>query len=519
MLRRRVGEELGRRGIQQEEIQHLSEEAFAASRFYSSRYLTFQERYATDPIAFARDCILWPSGKGLAPYQEEALGAIATQQRVSVRGPHGLGKTTLAAIAVLWFSLTRDGRDWKVITTASAWRQLEKFLWPEIHKWTRQLQWDKIGRDSLIETGELLQLTIRGQTGSAFAVASDVPGLIEGAHADHLFYVFDESKSIPGAIFDAAEGAFSNAGKDTGHEALALSISTPGEPAGRFYEIQARKPGFEDWWVRHVTLEETIAANRVSQDWAEQRKRQWGEESAVYRNRVRGEFAASEEDSVIPLSWVEAANARWMARQDQLPTFPLMRIGADIARSGADKTVFALRSRSAIIELRRYARQDTMATTGLLAGLLRKFPRCKAIVDVIGIGAGVVDKLREDHLLVIAFNASEHTSQLDRSQELGFLNKRSAAWWQMRELLDPANGEEIALPPDDLLIGDLTTPHYKVVSGGKYQIESKDDIKKRIGRSTDDGDAVVMAFYSDAYDQPSVAPIVDEFKRPSAWRL
>jgi hypothetical protein len=81
--------------------------------------------------------------------------------------------------------------------------------------------------------------------------------------------------------------------------------------------------------------------------------------------------------------------------------------------------------------------------------------------------------------------------------ELGFVNKRSAARWNLRELLDPANNEDIALPPDDLLTGDLTAPHWRVMSGGKIQIESKDDIYKRIGRSTDDGDAVVMAFYQE----------------------
>jgi hypothetical protein len=63
------------------------------------------------------------------------VAALVKHHRVAARGPHGLGKTTLASWVVIWFALTRDGDDWKVITTASAWRQLEKFLWPEIHKW------------------------------------------------------------------------------------------------------------------------------------------------------------------------------------------------------------------------------------------------------------------------------------------------------------------------------------------------------------------------------------------------
>jgi hypothetical protein len=83
---------------------------------------------------------------------------------------------------------------------------------------------------------------------------------------------------------------------------------------------------------------------------------------------------------------------------------------------------------------------------------------------------------------------------MDLSGEFGFTNRRSAAWYGMRQLLDPANGYDIALPPHDMLIGDLTTPKWRVTSGGRVQVESKDDFKKRLGRSPDHGDAVAMAY-------------------------
>src|SRR6185436_2954082 len=106
------------------------------------------------------------------------------------------------AIAILWFCLTRDQEDWKVATTASAWRQLTKFLWPEVHKWARRIKWDAIGRAPFSETTELFTQSIRLETGEAFAVASDDSSLIEGAHADHLLYIFDESKVIPDDTWD-----------------------------------------------------------------------------------------------------------------------------------------------------------------------------------------------------------------------------------------------------------------------------------------------------------------------------
>jgi hypothetical protein len=452
--------------------------------------------YRHDPVAFVRDCLVWGEGEAPSAYQNEVLQALVDHRRIAVRGPHGLGKTAVAAWVILWFALTRDGDDWKIPTTASAWRQLTHFLWPEVRKWTRRLRWDKIGREPFDSRTELLSLNLRLRTGEAFAVASDVPELIEGAHADCLLYVFDEAKSIADATFDAAEGALAGAGADTAAEAYALAISTPGEPAGRFYDIHKRKPGYEDWAARHVTLEETIDAGRVSREWAEQRRRQWGEQSAVYQNRVLGEFAASDDDGVIPLAWVEAANERW--RQWDEDSKPLLEqltsVGVDVARGGEDRTVLALRYGSVLSELRRYSREDTMTTTGRVAGILAQHGGT-AIVDVVGIGAGVVDRLRELRRSVVAFGAAEHTDQRDRSGELGFTNKRSAAWWGLRERLDPSNGDAIALPPDDELIGDLTAPHWRVMSGGKIMIESKDEIRKRIGRSTDDGDAVVQAFY------------------------
>jgi len=458
-------------------------------------YKAFQTRYFSDPVSFARECIDWsrvPKSDGLAPYQNETLAKLPEQRRVSLRGPHGLGKSAFAAITILWFALTRDGRDWKIPTTASAWRQLTKYLWPEIHKWTRYLRWDVIGREPFGRF-ELQTLSMKLKTGEAFALASNNHELLEGAHADHILYVFDESKAIPAETFDAAEGAFS-----TG-EAFALAISTPGAPVGRFYEIQSRKPGYEDWWVRHVTRDECISAGRMAVSWADQRRKQWGEKSSIYLNRVEGEFAAADEDSIIPLAWVEQAVERWykIMESGDIPVFKC--VGVDVARQGSDKTVIALRYGYMIKELRHSQHESTVQTAGRVSPLLRanKAYYPYAVVDVIGYGAGVVDTLRDAGYRVYAFNAAEKTDRLDEIGEFGFTNKRSAGWWNLREMLDPERGVDVALPDDQDLIGDLTTPKWRVVSGGRVQVEPKEDIIKRLGHSPDAGDAVVMAFWED----------------------
>jgi hypothetical protein len=473
-------------------------EKLVAAQRKSADFVNFQKKYSKDPAAFVVDCIEHAEDRGPIDYQMEILEQIPVEKRVSVRGPHGMGKTALASWLVLWGVLTAD--DCKVPTTASAWRQLTKFLWPEVHKWAQRLRWGRIGREPFTRD-ELLTLSLkRNVTVEAFAVASDNPALIEGAHAERIVYVYDEAKSIGGDTFDASEGAFATAGDDTAGEAFALAISTPGEPQGRFYDIHRRAAGYEDWWVRHVTLDEAIAAGRISRQWADQRRKQWGEASAVYQNRVLGEFASSGTDGVIPLAWVEAANERWHAWVEAGKPGDFFGVGVDVGGGGegGDATVEALGYGEAIIgELRKHPRGDpmtaTMQTVGRVKGILDAHGGV-AVVDVIGIGTGVVHRLREQGLRtkVLAFNAGAGTKHKEKSGELGFADLRSAGWWIVREMLEPGSGFGVALPPDDELTGDLTAPHYTEQSGGRIKVESKKEIKKRLKRSTDCGDAVMM---------------------------
>ena len=456
--------------------------------------------YWFDPAGWISRYIEFPNGEAPTAYQVECLNALGSNRRATARGPHGLGKTAMSAWVLLWFVSTRHaaGADWKVITTAGSWSQLRNFFWPEVHKWVRYTK-----GNSWREGTELLQMSIKLQTGQAFGVASNRAELIEGAHADELLYIYDEAKSIFPETFDASEGAFSGAGPGTGRNAFAWAVSTPGGPTGRFADIHHRKPGFDDWWVKHVTLAEAMASGRISETWVEQRKKQWGEKSPIYMNRVLGEFAVEDSESVIPLAWVEEAIDRWREMAGRYDRFT--NVGVDVARFGADRTALALRYGNAISEIRYYTRDETTATTGHVRGILDANRGGHAVVDVVGIGAGVVDQLREAGYAVSAFSAGSGSVFCDRSGELGFANRRSAAWWNLREMLDPSFGANVALPPDDDLIGDLTAPTYRVTSNGRIAVESKDEIRKRLGRSTDAADCVVQAFSVDEPGEPELA--------------
>lgn len=477
-------------------------------------------QYYDDPVGFIRNCVKFKPGKdgkprGLTAYQAEIIEDLPRKKRIAVRGPRGLGKSCLVSLIVLWFAFTRDaaGVDWKIGTTAGSWAQLESYLWPEITKWSHNLNWPVIGREPLNSRSELMKTQMRLRHGLALAASPEKPDVIEGLHADSVLMVIDEAKIVQPGIFDSIEGAFSGAGDDSDLEAFALAFSTPGEPAGRFYDIHSRKPGLEDWHTRHVTLEEAVIAGRITRSWADQRKRLWGENSALYQNHVLGEFCADDEDAVIPLRWVEAAFERWReweraGRPDQ---DGLKTIGVDVARTGLDKSGAAVRHGNVITRIITWAKADTMETTGRVKGIMESEPDATGIIDVIGIGAGVYDRAREQGLKVEPFNAGQKTKRKDKTGQFFLFNMRSWGWWNLREMLEMP-GSELALPPIDELAGDLTSLHYKYTSDGKIQVEAKDDVRKRIGRSTDLGDMVMQACtkaagsWADAYGTTASCP-------------
>jgi hypothetical protein len=482
-----------------------SKQAPAKSATKVDVYAAFQQTYWNDPASFVRDCVVWKPGETPAPYQLEVISALPARRRVAAIGPHGLGKSTLSAWLILWYALTRDGRDWKIATTASAWRQLTEYLWPEVHKWARRLDWEKIGRPALVEKTELLDLSINLKTGSAFAMASDKPASIEGAHADHLLYLFDESKAIADEIFDSAEGAFSTPG-----EIFVIAVSTPGDRVGRFFQIHTDRQKYSEWWARHVTLEECVAAGRVSMEWAEGRRKVWGEDSAEYQNRVLGKFAESEqEDGVIPRRWVKLAQERWRIYMDQItagrrpmPAFTCLGVDVGGEKQSGDRTVIAARHGYFINELVTVRGENTMQIAGRASQALR-MTGGYAVVDVVGIGAGVAARLRQLGHNVYSFSAGEGTDKPDSTKELAFLNLRAYAWWRMREMLDPTAGAFLCLPPDQELEDELCAPTYDRTKNDRIVIEDKDHLRIKLGRSPDKADAVIMAMMDYTAPRPS----------------
>ena len=460
------------------------------------------EQYCRDPSAWVDDF----TDLTLHGYQRDVLDLFKEHDRVAVRGPHGLGKTFTGSVVVWWFSTTSVGLgvDWKCASTATAWRQLTKFLWPEIRRLAKHIDWDALGIEKPRRHVELLDLSLKLGDGEAFAAASDDETNLEGVHGKRVLYVYDEAKGIPRETWEATEGAFSNAGPETDYDAFAFGMSTPGAPIGEFYDIH--KGRRSDWYPVHVTLEQTIEAGQNSAEWAAKRKTEWGETSAVYQNRVLGNFAANDEDSLIPLSWVEQSMEAWREYfDDGNNPSGAPRFGVDVARHGKDKTVTARKVSNVIVDIEAEDYTDSVTELGDRVALKMGRMGSTACVDADGMGAGTADRLRtlKGDSATTVFHGNGHDEWTDATGELTAFNNRSAAWYDIYQALNPENPHRLLLPPSDELLGDLTGPRLVNDSGGKIKLESKDQTKRRLGRSPDYGDAVVMANWSPPPEPPA----------------
>ena len=209
---------------------------------------------------------------------------------------------------------------------------------------------------------------------------------------------------------------------------------------------------------------------------------------------LNGDWQASLTDDayqVIPRAWIRAAMKRWT---EEPPAASPIEVGADIARGGDDQTVFAPRRGDWYGELQKHPGRTTPdgnSVTDLLAILIGK--KGHANIDIIGVGAAAFDVARNRRLNVSAINFSEKSDKTDKSQTLHFVNKRAELYWSFRDALDPTSERYLALPPDPELEADLCAPRWQPMSNG-IKIEDKKDIKTRLGRSPDCGDAVVLAF-------------------------
>lgn len=396
------------------------------------------------------------------------------KRRFSVRAGHGVGKSSLEAWLILWFVLFH--RNLKCPVTANSQDQLRDVVWAEIARWHRELPDFLKGMIEI--TGE--RVVVKADPEGSFAVARTArperPEALQGFHSEILSFFIEEASGIEDIIFETAGGALSS------DHCWVFMFANPTRTSGYFFRSHHENAG--SWRTYHIPC---WMSSRVSPAYAEEIEREYGRDSNVYRVRVAGEFPLTEDDSVIPLGLIEAAVDRDVAPSDAGIVW-----GLDVARYGDDTTALAKRRGNMLLEpIREWRKFDLMQTCGVIAKEYSETPigqQPSAInVDVIGIGAGVVDRLRELGLPVRGVNVGESPSSAPER----FMRLRDELWWKVREWFE---SRAVTMPPDNALKAELVAPKYKLESSGKIKIESKDDMKKRGLKSPNKADALGLTF-------------------------
>lgn len=441
--------------------------------------------YAKRPVYFVEDIIKAKP----EPYQADILQSVAENTMTSVRSGHGTGKSAVQAWAVLWFLATRPFP--KIPCTAPTQHQLSDILWAEISKWKRN---NPALDTELVWTKE--KLYMKGYPEEWFAVArtASTPDALQGFHADDVLYIIDEASGVEDKIFEPVLGALSTEG------ARLLMCGNPTQLSGFFFDSHHKNAG--SYKTFHL---DGSKSRRVSQDFVNRIVNMYGKDSDVYRVRVAGDFPLADSDVFIPLPLLEKSILTPWEEPQQPHT---LRIAADIARYGNDKTVIGYRVNEKTEFYHRISGQDLMKTADKIIELgqwlVKKYDWKATIpvtIDDTGVGGGVTDRLRQLKGLY-----PQRFGWLDvvpihfgmRIKHLFYYDTTTYMMAVLKELLmqhDEEGNEkpvEIILPDDNDLIGQLSCRKYGLTNDGKTRVESKEMMKKRGLSSPDEADCILL---------------------------
>jgi hypothetical protein len=452
-----------------------------------------------DPVAFVRMAFPW--GKAGTPlehftgprkWQLEVLTELREHIRenggkvdfetfrMATSSGRGIGKSALVSWLVIWMLTTRIGST--TIVSANSEAQLRSVTWAEITKWLSMClnsHWFEVSATRVLPAKWIAELVERdlklgtrywGVEGRLWSAEN--PDSYAGVHNfAGVMLVFDEASGIDDSIWAVASGFFT----ENTPNRFWLSFSNPRRNSGYFYECFHNK---RDFWRNKVVDARSVEGTDKAV--YQQIIDEYGPDSAQAHVEVYGAFPNASDDQFIPSSLVMDAQTR-PPQKDQ--TAPII-VGVDPARFGADATVIAIRQGRDIIGIRRYRGDDTMEVVGRVIDIIEEFRPALVVVDEGGLGAGVVDRLKEQRYKIRGVNFGSKSSR-----PIMFGNKRAEMWHAMREWLKTAS-----IPNDRFLKSDLTGPMMKPDSKGTIFLESKKDMKARGLASPDAADAIAVTF-------------------------
>lgn len=511
---------------------------------YDIEALEMVDDHLDDWVQMAQDIF----GITLDKEQQNILAAVQHGRKISVVSGTSRGKDFIAAVAAMCFMYSTptwgaDGQmdeNTKVFLIAPTERQIKNIMYPEISRLFNRAQ----SRGFKLP-GRLVGYGIRTDNEewflTGFKADDNSTEAWTGLHAANIMFVITEASGISTKIFDAIEGnlqgnsrlliVFNN---NNGHGYAADTQKSPDWSKFRLNSLNATNviekkdiiPGQVGWvwmndhvrmWCRKI-MEDQV--NKTDGDffW----EGDWYKPNDLFRVKVLGLAPRVSTDVLIPEDWIRAANERWEKHrrdQVQMPTVRHLRLGVDVSGMGTDTNCLCPRygdwvDHFEVIE--SFGEAKHMEIAGKVVNRLRKDTNpfhgfyAKAFIDTIGEGGGVYARLKElkakdtkSEIWVpysVKFSATAENPKTgmaitDKTESYEFMNMRAALYWAVRDWLNPEFDSKAMLPPDDLLLQEGSSIVWRFRSDGSIQIESKDNIKKKLKRSPDRLDALANTFY------------------------
>lgn len=386
--------------------------------------------------------------------------------RNAVASGHGVGKTALVAWIIKWVMATRLHP--QVLVTANTMEQLNSKTWRELAKWNKMA----LDGPRFTWTATRFYYNPHPETWFASAIpwSENNSEAFAGTHDRDVCVIFDEASKIAPIISEVVEGAMSTYG------AMWFKFGNPTRSSGDFFDCFHKYRKF--WNCRHVDSRNALMANKEQ---VRQVIEMYGENDDRTKVRVYGQFPAIGERQLINGEAIERA----MSYEAQGFEYMPLMLGVDVARFGDCETILQYRQGRKVYEPILCPTMDLMKTAAFVAESMSRRKPLTAVVDEIGIGAGVLDRLRQLGYSVLGGNSG------NSSENPRYLNKRAEAYFALKEYVEAG----CELPNDKLLIEDLRMMSYDFTDKGRLRIDRKGDFIDEFGRSPDRGDALSLTFF------------------------